>query len=74
MVWPIMRGKSYVGETGKSMKVMELTVVLKTAGVTVRREKALDFCGCNSRPGTGSLHPVAIEAAAEATKLSELSM
>src|SRR5271157_543223 len=41
-------------------------------GVTVRREKALDFSGCNSRPGTGSLHPVAIEAA-EATKLSELS-
>jgi hypothetical protein len=36
----------------------------------VRREKALDFSGCNSRPGTGSLHPVAIEAAAEATKLS----
>ena len=35
----------------------------------VRREKALDFSGCNSRPGTGSLHPVAIEAAAEATKL-----
>ena len=35
--------------------------------VTVRREKALDFSGCNSRPGTGSLHPVAIEAAAEAT-------
>ena len=26
------------------------------------------------RPGTGSLNPVAIEAAAEATKLSELSM
>ena len=24
----------------------------------VRREKALDFSGCNSRPGTGSLHPV----------------
>ena len=40
----------------------------------VRREKALDFSGCNSRPGTGSLHPVAIETAAEATKLSELSM
>jgi hypothetical protein len=38
----------------------------------VRRGKALDFSGCNSRPGTGSLHPVAIEAAAEATKLSEL--
>jgi hypothetical protein len=42
----------------------------------VRREKALDFSGCNSRQGTGSLHPVevAIETAAEATKLSELSM
>jgi len=40
----------------------------------VRREKALDFSGCNSRPGTGSLHPVAIEATVEATKLSELSV
>jgi hypothetical protein len=40
----------------------------------VRREKALDFSGCNSRPGTGSLHPVAIETAAAATKLTELSM
>jgi hypothetical protein len=40
----------------------------------VRREKALDFSGCNSRPGTGSFHPVTIETAAEATKLSELSM
>jgi hypothetical protein len=40
----------------------------------VRREKALDFSGCNSRPGTGSLHPVATEAAAEATKLSEPSV
>src|SRR5580704_10470990 len=46
----------------------------RTTGVTVRREKALGFSGCNSRPGTGSLHPVAIEAAAEATKRSELSM
>jgi hypothetical protein len=43
-------------------------------GEKVRREKALDFSGCKSRPGTGSLHPVAIEAAAEATKLSELSV
>ena len=40
-----------------------------TFGVTVRREKALYFSGCKSRPGTGSLHPVAIEAAVEATKL-----
>jgi hypothetical protein len=46
----------------------------RIVGVTVRREKALDFSGCVSRPGTGSLHPVAIEAAAEATKLSELSV
>ena len=45
-----------------------------SVGEIVRREKALDFSGCNSRLGTGSFHPVAIEAAAEATKLSELSM
>ena len=38
----------------------------------VRREKALDFSGCKSRPGTGSFHPVTIETAAEATKLSKL--
>jgi hypothetical protein len=43
-------------------------------GEEVRREKALDFSGCNSRPGTGSFHPVAIETTAEATKLSELSV
>ena len=34
---------------------------LRSIGETVRREKALDFSGCNSRPGNGSLHPVAIE-------------
>jgi hypothetical protein len=40
----------------------------------VRREKALDFGGCNSCRGIGLLRPVgAIEAATEATKLSELS-
>jgi hypothetical protein len=50
------------------------TAIPKLIGEKVRREKALDFSGCNSRPGTGSLHPVAIEAAAEATKLSELSV
>src|SRR6267378_2563165 len=33
-----------------------------SVGEKVRREKALDFSGCKSRPGTGSLHPVAIEA------------
>ena len=26
-----------------------------------RLEKALAFGGCNSRPGTGALHPMAIE-------------
>jgi hypothetical protein len=26
MVWPIIRGKSYVGETGKSMKAVELAL------------------------------------------------
>jgi len=46
----------------------------RSIGEKVRRDKALDFSGCKSRPGTGSLHPVAIETAAEATKLSELSM
>jgi hypothetical protein len=34
----------------------------------VRREKALVNSGRQTRPGTGSLHPVAIEATAEATK------
>ena len=34
----------------------------------VRREKALVHSGGKSRPGTGSLHPVAIGAVVEATK------
>ena len=58
---------------GKNLSHPSETVVA-LVGEKVRREKALDFSGCNSRPGTGSLHPVAIEAAVEATKLSELSM
>ena len=45
-----------------------------SVGVIVRREKAPDFSGCNSRLGTGSLHPVAIEAAVAVTKLSGPSM
>src|SRR5271166_1541138 len=48
--------------------------IIVSIGEKVRRGKALDFSGCNSRPGTGSLHPVTIETAAEATKLSELSV
>jgi hypothetical protein len=43
-------------------------------GDRVRREKALDFSGCKSRPGTGSFHPVAIDTVVEATKLLKLSM
>jgi hypothetical protein len=38
---------------------------------------AITWCarlGSIPTPGTGSFHPVAIETAAEATKLSELSM
>jgi hypothetical protein len=53
---------------------VSLTLASVGVGEKVRREKALDFSGCKSRPGTGSLHPVAIETAAEATKLPELSM
>jgi hypothetical protein len=60
--------------TTTSSGIEGLIRTLTLVGVTVRREKALDFSGCKSRPGTGSLHPVAIEAAVEATKLSELSM
>ena len=41
---------------------------------TVRREKALVHSGRQTRPGTGSLHPVAIEAAAEVTKPLEPSV
>ena len=40
-------------------------MVLRVVGVKVRRGKALDFSGCNSRPGTGSFHPMAIGAAVE---------
>jgi hypothetical protein len=39
------------------------TGVSALGGVTVRREKALDFSGCNSRPETGSLHHAVAEAA-----------
>ena len=36
--------------------------------ITVRREKALVHSGRKTRPGTGSLHPVATGAAVEVTK------
>jgi len=53
---------------------MFLTSPFIDQALHVRREKALDFSGCNSRPGTGSLHPVATETTAEVTKRSELSV
>src|SRR3954468_24792604 len=40
----------------------------------VRRAKARIFSGCDSRPATGSLQPVAIGAVAEVTKPPEPSM
>ena len=40
----------------------------------VRRGKAWIFSGCNSRPATGSLQPVAIGAAVEVTILPKPSM
>ena len=39
-----------------------------TQHFSVRREKALVHSGKKTRPGTGSLHPVAIGAAVEVTK------
>jgi hypothetical protein len=32
MVWPIIRGESYVGGTGKSMEVMGLAVSRRESG------------------------------------------
>jgi hypothetical protein len=47
------------------------SIALLLVGEIVRRERRWTFSGCDSRSETGSLHPVAIEAAAEATKLSD---
>jgi hypothetical protein len=55
-------------------RVSSILPIRMIANDIVRREKALDFSGWNSRPGTGSLHPVAIEAAVEVTKLLKPSM
>jgi hypothetical protein len=38
MVWPIIRGKSYVGETGKSMKAVETTRRVKKLSGHIRDE------------------------------------
>ena len=52
----------------------QIESALGVTGVNSPQSKKLAFSGCNSRPGTGSLHPVAIEPAAEATKLSKPSV
>src|SRR5215469_16770199 len=46
--------------------VLQTVMACDKSPYHLRREKALDFSGCNSRPGTGSFHPVAIETAAPA--------
>jgi len=48
--------------------------VLGKSDHRVRREMVVIHRGSETRPGTGSLHPVAIEAAAEATKLLKPSV
>jgi hypothetical protein len=40
----------------------------------VRRDKPVLFSGGQTHPGTGSLHPVTIEAAMEVTKSPKPSM
>ena len=55
-------------------KTRNTTILGDKSPLRVRREKALDFSGCNPRPGTGSLHPVAIGAAVKETKPSEPPM
>ena len=53
-------------------QLLKSGVYAHNRSVMVRREKALVHSGKNkTRPGTGSLHPVAIGAAAEATKPPE---
>ena len=60
---------SYYGQTEAGAGLNRLDNVSER--FLVRREKALVNSGCKSHPGTGSLHPVAIGAAAEVTMPSE---
>jgi hypothetical protein len=66
---PVLAEQTYRSRVLQAGRIYHWAIMIPTArvsaGVTVRREKALDFSGCNSRPGTGSLHPVAIETAVE---------
>ena len=49
--------------TSNENKILVSRCIMTNAyvGETVPREKALDFGGCNFRPQTGSLHPMAID-------------
>ena len=52
---------------GEAIEV-ETTVEIGFNAVNGAPRKALDFSGCNFRPATGLLHPVATEAAAASSK------
>ena len=56
------------------IEVLNSRNVFRKLPYNVRREKALVHSGRQTRPGTGSLHPVAIEAASEVTKPLEPSV
>jgi len=59
---------------GKRFGGLRAVKLLKKPTTRVRCGKVVVFSGCKSRPGTGSLHPVAIETAVEVTKLLKPSM
>jgi hypothetical protein len=52
-------------------KLLDTADIVRDGDFSVRREKALVHSGRQTRPGTGSLHPVTIGAAVEVTKPSE---
>ena len=65
------------GEIGNGVPPGRVMAVMDSFKGESRSHQVLgrmDFSGCNSHLGTGSLHPVAIEAAVEATKPSERSV
>ena len=56
-------------ETRQFTDLESALFVCPSGSLLVRREKAPIHSGGESRPGTGSLHPVAIGATAEVTTL-----
>ena len=57
MVWPITRRKSYVGETGKSMKVMGLAAYREDSCCNIA--VTLIVGSMNARLLTSTIHPAA---------------